>query len=105
MNALSHPHLHQPTSMDPSLYKDFKTSRGYNYHYFFSPAQARKPTIVFLHGFPSTSKHWEKIATYFAGKGYGVIVPDMLGYAGTDKPTDPAAYVPSKMSKDSQRAR
>jgi len=30
--------------------------------------------------------------TFFRGKGYGLIVPDMLGYGGTSKPTNPAFY-------------
>lgn len=29
-----------------------------------------------------------------------MLAPDMLGYGGTDKPTDPAAYVPSLLTKD-----
>ena len=32
--------------------------------------------------------------------GYRVVVPDMLGYGGTDKPEDPAAYVPRRLSAD-----
>ncbi|KAL0576464.1 hypothetical protein V5O48_005507 [Marasmius crinis-equi] len=37
---------------------------------------------------------------FFKGKGYGLIVPDMLGYAGTEKPLDPADYKSSLISKD-----
>ncbi|THG98670.1 hypothetical protein EW026_g3562 [Hermanssonia centrifuga] len=86
--------------MDPSLYKTITTSRGLHYSYYSSPAQQSKLTLLFCHGFPSTSNDWRKQALYFQDKGYGVIVPDMLGYGGTDKPTDPALYVSSVMSKD-----
>lgn len=55
---------------------------------------------MFCHGFPSTSQDWRFIAPYFERQGYGIIVPDMLGYAGTDKPEDPAAYTGSLISKD-----
>ncbi|THV00053.1 hypothetical protein K435DRAFT_837481 [Dendrothele bispora CBS 962.96] len=38
--------------------------------------------------------------SFFQDKGYGLIVPDMLGYGGTAKPLDPEAYAPSLISKD-----
>ncbi|KAJ3556465.1 hypothetical protein NM688_g2016 [Phlebia brevispora] len=86
--------------MDPSLYKSVKTSRGLTYSYWTSTAQDGKPTLLFCHGFPSTSRDWRYIAPVLKDKGYGVIVPDMLGYGDTDKPTDPALYVSSKVSQD-----
>ena len=86
--------------MDASLYKITTTSRGLKYHYYFSPAQPSKPTLLFCHGFPSTSRDWRHIAPYFKSRGYGVLVVDMLGYGETAKPTDPAAYVLSLISKD-----
>lgn len=86
--------------MDASLYKDFTTSRGFKYHYWYASAKEDKPILLFCHGFPSTSNDWRKVAPYFAAKGYGIIVPDMLGYGGTDKPTDPALYVQSAIGKD-----
>lgn len=86
--------------MDPSKYKKTTTSRGLVYNYWASPAQPSKLTLLFCHGFPSFSKHWEKEVVYFSERGYGIIVPDMIGFGGTDKPTDPAEYVLSKVSKD-----
>ncbi|EKM52143.1 uncharacterized protein PHACADRAFT_151144 [Phanerochaete carnosa HHB-10118-sp] len=86
--------------MDASLYKDTVTSRGLTYRYYFSPAQPSKPTLLFCHGFPSTSHDWRHICLVLKDKGYGVLVLDMLGYGKTDKPTDPAAYVPSLISRD-----
>ncbi|EIN11755.1 alpha/beta-hydrolase [Punctularia strigosozonata HHB-11173 SS5] len=89
--------------MDPSLYRNFKTARGINYHYYFSaPSDAgSKPTLLFLHGFPSTSYDWRHQVAFFGAKeGFGLVVPDMLGYAGTDKPTDGAAYSAVAIAKD-----
>lgn len=86
--------------MDESCYKDVTTTRGLRYHYYSTPATKGKTTLLFCHGFPSTSQDWRFIAPYFQNQGYGIIVPDMLGYAGTDKPTDPAVYVGSLISKD-----
>ncbi|EKM56413.1 uncharacterized protein PHACADRAFT_118086 [Phanerochaete carnosa HHB-10118-sp] len=86
--------------MEASLYKDVVISRGLTYNYYFSPAQSSKPTLLFCHGFPSTSYDWRHIVPRLKDKGYGVLALDMLGYGGTDKPTDPAAYVPSLICKD-----
>ncbi|KAL0059039.1 hypothetical protein AAF712_014252 [Marasmius tenuissimus] len=87
--------------MDPSLYKTFKVSRGFTYRYYSSPpkdSQAR--TILFLHGFPNADTDWRHQVTFFKARGYGVVVPQMLGYGETSKPTDPAAYRQSLMSTD-----
>ena len=86
--------------MDPSRYKDLVTSRGYKYHYYYVPARNRALNLLFVHGFPSTSRDWRRVVPYFEAKGYGVIVPDMLGYRGTDKPTDWREYQYSLLNKD-----
>ena len=74
--------------MDPSLYKETTTLRGFTYHYYHSPAAPGKPTLLFLHGFPSSSYDWHRQVEYFQPKGYGLIIPDCLGYGGTSKPTN-----------------
>ncbi|KAI0700883.1 Alpha/Beta hydrolase protein [Cytidiella melzeri] len=86
--------------MDPSNYKNIEVTRGFTYSYYFAAAKQSQPTILFCHGFPSISSHWRKMATFFQERGYGVVVPDMLGYGGTSKPTDADAYLPSKVSRD-----
>ncbi|KAI0060509.1 alpha/beta-hydrolase [Artomyces pyxidatus] len=86
--------------METSAFKKYTTSRGYTYNYYRKVAEGSKPTLVFLHGFPSTSYDWRHQVAFFQTRGYGLIVPDMLGYAGTDKPTDPSAYVGSGLAKD-----
>lgn len=86
--------------MDAAKYKTTGTSRGFTYQYYFSTARQGKPTLLFCHGFPSTNKHWEKIASFFEKEGYGIIVPDMLGYGGTSKPLEPEAYIASGLTKD-----
>lgn len=37
---------------------------------------------------------------FFKERGFGLIVPDLLGYGGTDKPTDVKDYKYSAMSAD-----
>jgi len=78
--------------MEPSLSKNFKTSRGLNYHYYYAPPKEGKITLFFAHGFPSTSESWHKQASFFKNLGYGILVPDLLGYGGTDKPMDTDSY-------------
>ena len=86
--------------MDSSLYKDIAVSRGLSYRYWFSPAAAGKPTVLLIHGFPSTTRDWRHVIPHFTQKGHGVLAFDMLGFGHTDKPTDPAAYVSSLLTKD-----
>jgi pimeloyl-ACP methyl ester carboxylesterase len=43
---------------------------------------------------------WAEIATQLRSTKDPMIMPDMLGYDGTDKPTDPAAYTWPAMTKD-----
>jgi soluble epoxide hydrolase/lipid-phosphate phosphatase len=86
--------------MDSALYKTHAVSRGLKYHYFFTPAQDKKPVLLLLHGFPSTSYDWHRLVATFRSQGYGVLVPDLLGYGGTDKPHDVAEYRLSLMVRD-----
>ncbi|KAJ7160633.1 Alpha/Beta hydrolase protein [Mycena crocata] len=87
--------------MDPATYKDIVTPRGFNYHYFFNPPTAGKSTLVFLHGFPSNAYEcWRHQVVFFVKHGYGVLAPDLLGYGGTDKPAELAAYAKSLVAAD-----
>ncbi|KAF8647910.1 hypothetical protein AX16_006442 [Volvariella volvacea WC 439] len=86
--------------MDPSHFKRLTTSRGTQYHYYCSPPKQDKPCLLLLHGFPSFAIDWRYQVAYFKGLGYGLVVPDMLGYGGTDKPTTPASYASSLICRD-----
>jgi soluble epoxide hydrolase / lipid-phosphate phosphatase len=83
-----------------SLFKDLNVTRGLEYHYYAVPADTGKPTLLFLHGFPSTSYDWRHQVCFFQEKGFGLIVPDMLGYGGTAKPLDTHFYASSLISRD-----
>ncbi|KAJ7179723.1 Alpha/Beta hydrolase protein [Mycena filopes] len=59
-----------------------------------------KPVLLFAHGFPSDSTLWRKQVAFFEPLGFGLVVPDLLGYGGTDKPTDPKLYLGSGHAHD-----
>ncbi|KAK7060427.1 hypothetical protein VNI00_001192 [Paramarasmius palmivorus] len=75
--------------MDSSLYTQLVTKRGLKYRYFYAPASPDRPTLLFLHGFPSQSQEWHRQVEFFRPLGYGILAPDMLGAGGSDRPLDP----------------
>lgn len=88
--------------LDPSSYprRSVLLSTGRTYHFVDtgSPAPSA-PTLLCIHGFPDNwygyryqIPHWSRVAR--------VIVPDMLGYGGTDKPRDASEYSTKKLSAD-----
>lgn len=83
--------------------KNCKTARGVNYRYYISPSESKdtsKPTILLLHGFPDSALLWKKMLPHLASLPNRLLIPDLLGYGGTDKPTDPKQYVPDSMAQD-----
>jgi pimeloyl-ACP methyl ester carboxylesterase len=48
--------------------------------------------IIFLHGFPEFWYGWKNQITFFAQKGFRVIVPDQRGYNLSSKPTGVKSY-------------
>ena len=59
-----------------------------------------KAYLLFLHGFPSSSYDWRHQISFFSSLGYGVLAPDLLGYGGTDKPSQLEPYKLKQMSED-----
>lgn len=81
--------------------KTLETSRGFTYSYRAHPAKGNKPTLLLLHGFPDDATEWTGlIEGHLLPGGFGVVAPNLLGYTGTSKPTDPAAYKFRKMVQD-----
>ena len=85
-------HVHTATL--PSL------NRTYRYVQYHPNPVTKKPTILFLHGFPSSSFDWRKQFDYFASRGYGILAPDLLGFGGSDKPSNPEAYTLKKQATE-----
>lgn len=65
---------------------------GYEYTYRSHSATNGKQTVLLLHGWPEPARSWRYQADALTEAGNGVLVPDMLGYLGTAKPGDVAAY-------------
>ena len=86
--------------MDRYQKKTLKTSRGYTYTYYVAQGDRNLPPLFFQHGWPDHAAMWEKVATPLRSSNHPIIIPDMLGYDGTDKPTDPAAYKWDVMTQD-----
>ena len=84
----------------PDITTTAKLSSGASYSYVHVPPKDSKPYILFLHGFPSSAYDWRHQIGYFSERGYGLIVPDLLGYGATDKPQEKEAYRLKKMSKE-----
>ncbi|KAI1453928.1 alpha/beta-hydrolase [Annulohypoxylon moriforme] len=84
--------------MDSLQHKTLQTSRGFTYSYYVSNPANPKHTILFQHGFPDHAHLWDGIASRLTE--YRLVVPDLLGYGGTSKPTDLAAYKASGHVQD-----
>jgi hypothetical protein len=76
----------------PSIAKKAQLSDGTTYGYVHVPAKDSKPTLLFLHGCPSASYDWRVQIEHLPKLGYGLVVPDLLGYGDTDKPTEVEKY-------------
>jgi soluble epoxide hydrolase/lipid-phosphate phosphatase len=83
----------------PTHAKLFTVTDGTIYGYINIPAKAGKPTLLFLHGYPSSSYHWHSQVQQCIDAGYGMVAPDLLGYGDTAKPTEVSAYDNTVMAK------
>ena len=89
--------------MDQFTRKNFTTSRSLSYTYYVSPQpspQSPNPTLLLLHGFPDDAQEWATVVPFLIPLGFPILIPDLLGYAGSSKPTDPTLYNSRSMSDD-----
>lgn len=64
------------------------------------PAEATKPPVIFMHGFPELARSFRHQMTALAAEGYPVFAPDMRGYNRSDKPVGAAHYSMSALVSD-----
>lgn len=85
----------------PEYAKQLTLSTNHTYNYVDIPAaSSSRPTILLLHGFPSSCYDWRHQIKFFSEQGYGVLAPDLLGYGGTSKPASAEEYKAKKMAAE-----
>lgn len=62
--------------------------RGLNMAYMYLPAEEGQPTVLLLHGKNFASSYWETTANWLHNQGYGVVIPDQIGFGKSDKPVN-----------------
>ncbi|KAF8973706.1 Alpha/Beta hydrolase protein [Flammula alnicola] len=77
--------------METVNYRKLKTSH---------PGDPPLPALLFLHGFPTSSRLWRHQVKYFHERGFSVCAPDLLGLGDTSKPAVAEAYRASLICKD-----
>ncbi|KIW07690.1 uncharacterized protein PV09_01629 [Verruconis gallopava] len=86
--------------MDDFMKKTFTTSRGLTYTYYSFPSSETKPVLLLQHGFPDDHELWSNIVPYIKDLGFPIVVPDLLGYGETSKPSDAWLYNSKGMAGD-----
>lgn len=56
--------------------------------YMYLPASAKKEVVVLLHGKNFNGAYWQTTAKYLHDQGYGVLIPDQVGFGKSSKPVD-----------------
>lgn len=54
--------------------------------YMHLPGDAEKPTVVLLHGKNFSGAYWAQTAHFLHSLGYGVLIPDQIGFGKSSKP-------------------
>jgi pimeloyl-ACP methyl ester carboxylesterase len=86
---------------DPRVKYVTDTIRGKTCRYIVGEAHGtKKETMVLVHGFPDMAFGWRYQIPYFMSLGFQVVVPDMVGYAGTDAPEDLKEYTLKSIADD-----
>lgn len=76
----------------PRYVDDLPGYEGLRVHYLDEGPSGATEVFLCLHGQPAWSYLYRKMIPVFAGAGYRVIAPDLLGFGRSDKPTDEQAY-------------
>ncbi|WAO88445.1 Hypothetical protein NCS54_00579300 [Fusarium falciforme] len=86
---------------DPRVKAETAEIRGKTYKYIVGePENTPVATLVLVHGFPDLGFGWRYQVPYFMSLGFRVVVPDMLGYGGTDAPESLKEYTYKNLAAD-----
>ncbi|KAL2828006.1 Alpha/Beta hydrolase protein [Aspergillus cavernicola] len=89
--------------MENFQHKELVTRRSLKYTYYISSSEqptTQSPALLFLHGFPDSAHLWTGVVAKLGDLPNKIIIPDCLGYAGTDKPTDTDLYAYKDQAED-----
>ncbi|UJR34788.1 hypothetical protein I4U23_027569 [Adineta vaga] len=80
--------------------ENYEVIPGINYEYIYVKGNmnnSSKPTILFLHGFPSSFHSWRFQIEHFLRQGYDCLAPNMMGYGRTYSPLNTDEYKSKSM--------
>ncbi|KAI8937406.1 hypothetical protein NX059_005132 [Plenodomus lindquistii] len=83
--------------------KTLVTQRFIKYTYFVSDANEfdwKHPVLLFVHGFPDSAHLWSGVVASLRELPHKIIIPDCLGYGGTEKPKDTNLYAYKDQAQD-----
>ncbi|KAL2064398.1 hypothetical protein VTL71DRAFT_4892 [Oculimacula yallundae] len=81
----------------------YKTAQlnGVTYSYILAEPKGKPLNTIFLvHGWPDMAFGWRYQVPHLVSLGLRVVVPDMMGYAGTDAPDSPSFYTYKRAADD-----
>lgn len=56
--------------------------------YIYLPPKAGKPVVTLMHGKNFNAHYWTSTAQLLQERGFGVLIPDQIGFGKSSKPTD-----------------
>lgn len=87
-----HPAPEMPGWLEKQLpFKRYQLNVGGHFLHVMEQEGAGRPVLM-LHGNPSWSYLWRKVARALDGSGLRLVMPDLLGLGLSDKPTDPRVH-------------
>ena len=89
------PTHHEHHSGAMLITETFTVAPGINYEYLYvqtNKSNQSTPTLLFLHGFPSSFHSWRHQIHYFSQQGYDCLAPNMMGYGKTYSPVPADKY-------------
>lgn len=81
-------------AMNPADYKMVKVN-GLNFR-VYDEGEPNQPVVLLLHGQPASSEEYRHNIPALRAAGYRVVVPDLLGAGGSDRPEDVSLYTGTK---------
>ena len=79
---------------------EINTSENLTFKCRIGGSPSKNGVIILLHGFPETSRMWEKSMDYFVSNGFYVIAPDQRGYSFGARPNFIKDYSIDKLAID-----